>query len=412
MAKKSEQLTALKVKKLKEAGSYPDGQGLYLQLSQSGNKTWFYRYQKDGKGRKHGLGSYPTVTLDMARKKATACRILRDKGIDPIEYKKQQTLDEELKKLKGVTFEECAINYIDSHKAGWKNRKHEQQWRNTLKTYAYPYIGKLAVKSIDTGLVLKVLEPIWYEKTETATRVRQRIENILDWAKVRKYRTGENPALWRGHLDKTLPKPTKVQKVKHFNAMPYVDVPKYFQKIRKTETLAAKALAFIILTASRNGEARGAMWAEIDLKKGIWELPAERMKADRPHRVPLSKEAIKVLKEAKKFSHDEYVFTGLKKNKPISEAAIRNLIRTDHSEVTIHGFRSSFRDWCAEMTNYPREVAEAALAHTLKDKTEAAYQRGDIFVKRKKLMDAWANYCLKSDKSAKVVPIKKQSNKH
>jgi len=409
MAKKSEQLTALKVKKLKEAGSYPDGQGLYLQVSKSNNKTWFYRYQTNGKGHKHGLGSYPTITLDMARKKATACRILRDKGIDPIEYKKQQTLDEELAKLKGITFEKCATAYIDSHKAGWKNRKHEQQWRNTLKTYAYPYIGKLAVKSIDTGLVLKVLEPIWYEKTETATRVRQRIENILDWAKVRKYRTGENPALWRGHLDKTLPKPTKVQKVKHFDAMPYVDVPKYFQKIRKTETLAAKALAFIILTASRNGEARGATWTEIDLTKGVWELPAERMKAGRPHRVPLSKEAIKVLKEAKKFSHDEYVFAGLKKGKPISEAAIRNLIKTDYSDVTIHGFRSSFRDWCAEITNYPREVAEAALAHTLKDKTEAAYQRGDIFMKRRKLMDAWAGYCQRGGKSADIVPIKKTS---
>jgi len=407
MAKKSKQLTALKVKKLKEAKSYPDGDGLYLQISKSGNKTWFYRYQKAGKDHKHGLGSYPTVTLDRARNKARACNVLRDKGIDPIEHKKQQVLDEELEKLKGITFEKCAIAYIDAHKAGWKNRKHEQQWRNTLKTYAYPYIGKLAVKSIDTGLVLKVLEPIWNEKTETATRVRQRIENILDWAKVRKYRSGENPALWRGHLDKILPKPTKVTKVKHFNAMPYVNVPKYFKKLRKTETLAAKSLAFIILTASRNGEARGATWDEIDLKKGVWELPSERMKADRPHRVPLSKEAIKVLKEAKKLSRGEYVFSGLKKDKPISEATIRNLIKTDHSDVTIHGFRSSFRDWCAEMTNYPREVAEAALAHTLKDKTEAAYQRGDIFVKRKKLMDAWASYCQKINKKATVTPIRK-----
>jgi len=407
MAKKTKQLTALKIKKLKEAGSYPDGEGLYLQISNTGNKSWFYRYEIAGKGRKHGLGSYPTTMLDMARKKATACRVLRDKGIDPIEHKKQQVLDEELKKLKGVTFEKCATDYIASHKAGWKNRKHEQQWRNTLKTYAYPYIGKLPVKSIDTGLVLKVLEPIWYEKTETASRVRQRIENILDWAKVRKYRTGENPASWRGHLDHILPKPTKVRKVKHFNAMPYVGVPKYFKKLRKTETLAAKTLAFIILTASRSGEARGATWAEIDLKKGIWELPAERMKADRPHRVPLSKEAIKILKEAKEFCHAEYVFAGLKKDKPISEATIRNLIKADHSDVTTHGFRSSFRDWCAEMTNYPREVAEAALAHTLRDKTEAAYQRGDIFVKRKKLMDAWAAHCLKGSKAGNVVPIKK-----
>ncbi len=408
MAKNTQLLTAITVKKLVEPGSYADGEGLYLQISQTGSKAWFYRYEKAGKGRKHGLGSFQTVSLKEARVKADICRILRDKGIDPINYKKQQDLANELEKVKGVTFRNCALAYMESHSAGWKNRKHEQQWRNTLETYAFPFIGKLAVQDVDTGQVLKVLEPIWFNKTETASRVRQRIENILDWAKVRKYRTGENSALWRGHLDKILPKRSKVQKVKHFSAMPYANVPKYYRNLRKLESIAAKSLAFIILTATRSSEARGTTWKEIDLKKGVWEIPAERMKADRQHRVPLSKEAIAILKAVKSFERkDGLVFPGLKQNKPISEAACMKLLKADHSTLTIHGFRSSFRDWCAEMSNYPREVAESALAHTLKDKTEAAYQRGDIFEKRRKLMDAWTNYCLKGENSAKVVPIKK-----
>ena len=408
MAKKTEKLTALQIKKLTLQGSYADGHGLYLQISNSGSKAWFYRYEKNGKGHKHGLGSYPTISLRDARTKAHACRILRSEGIDPITNKKKQLLEKELESVKGTTFKECAEAYIDSHKAGWKNRKHEQQWRNTLKTYTYPFIGKLAVQDIDTGQVLKALEPIWYEKTETASRVRQRIESILDWAKVRKYRAGENPALWRGHLEKILPKPTKVRKVKHFNALPYSDVPEYLQKLRTKNTMSSKALAFIILTASRNGEARWASWSEIDLKDGVWEIPAERMKADRTHRVPLSAEAVNILKEAKKFGKENLVFSGAKKGKPISEAALRNLLKEDYPDMTVHGFRSSFRDWCAEMTNYPREVAEAALAHTLKDKTEAAYQRGDILVKRHKLMNAWAEYCLSASNAANVIPIKKK----
>jgi len=410
MTKKTEQLTALSVKKLSKAGSYADGKGLYLQVSNTGSKAWFYRYEKNGKGRKHGLGSYPTVSLILARQDADACRLLRKNGIDPIEHKKQQATERELEKAKNVTFKECALAYIESHKAGWKNRKHEQQWRNTLETYAYPFIGNLAVQDVDTCQVLKILEPIWFDKTETASRVRQRIENILDWAKVRKYCSGENPALWRGHLNQILPKRTKVQKVKHFSAMPYADVPEYYRNLRKLDTIAAKSLAFIILTSSRSSEARGATWEEIDLKKGIWTIPDERMKADRPHRVPLSKEAITILEAVKPFARkDGLIFPGLKQNRAISEAACMKLLKADHPTLTIHGFRSSFRDWCAEMTNYPREVAEAALAHTLKDKVEAAYQRGDIFEKRRKLMDAWSNYCLNGKKSTNVIPLKKKA---
>ena len=257
MAKKTEQLTALKVKNLSEQGSYADGAGLYLQISMTGAKSWFYRYEKAGKGRKHGLGAYPTVSLILARQSAHECRLLREGGIDPIDHKKRQASEKELEKAKAITFKECALAFIESHKSGWRNRKHEQQWRNTLETYAYPEIGGLSVQDVDIGHILEILEPIWHVKTETASRLRQRIENVLDWAKVRKYRTGENPARWRGHLDKILPERSKVQKVMHFAAMPYKDVPVYFRQLREKDALAAKALAFVILTAARNGEARG-----------------------------------------------------------------------------------------------------------------------------------------------------------
>ena len=410
MAKQIEKLNALSVKRLSKAGWYPDGQGLYLQVSATGTKSWVYRFEKDGKERRHGLGSFLTLSLKDARKSAETCRKLRSEGHDPIDYKKKLESDKRLDVAKGITFKECALSYIKSHKAGWKNKKHEQQWNNTLKTYAYPYIGDLSVQTIDVGLVMNVLEPIWFEKTETASRVRSRIEIILDWAKVRKYRTGENPALWRGHLDKLLPKRTKVQKVKHFAAMPYIDLPDYFRSIRKTDTVAAKALAFSILTATRSTETREAKWSEIDIKKGVWIVPEERMKASREHRVPLSDESIKILEEMKPFKTNDLVFAGLldKKGnrKGISDAAVLKLLKTTHPSLTVHGFRSTFRDWCAEMTNYPSELAESTLAHTIKDTTQAAYERGDKFIKRKKLMDAWASYCINGNKNSDVVPIK------
>ena len=410
MAQNINRLKALKVKQLKEPGWYPDGRGLYLQVSSTGSKSWVYRYEMNGKERRQGLGSFLDVSLEEARKTAGDCRQLRTNGIDPIDHKRKLETNRRLEAAKGVTFKECATSYIDSHKAGWKNSKHESQWRNTLETYAYPVMGKLSVQDIDVGLIMKVLEPIWFTKTETASRVRQRIENVLDWAKVRNYRTGENPAQWKGHLDKLLPKRTKVQKVKHHNAMPYVDLPEYFRSLRKVDTLASKALAFTILTATRSNEAREAAWSEIDLKAEIWTIPDERMKAGRMHRVPLTKECLAILKEAKKLKVNDYVFPGLRKDKPITDAALLKQLKQTHPTLTVHGFRSSFRDWCAEMANYPRELAEAALAHTLKDQTEAAYQRGDMFAKRRKLMGAWATYCTKGKKTADVVPINKTAN--
>lgn len=409
MAKSIHKLKALQVKQLNKPGWYPDGQGLYLQVSKSLSKSWVYRYEKYTKERRHGLGSYPTISLEAARKAAELCRQLRADGYDPIDYKRQLEATRQLDNAKGITFKECALAYIDSHKVGWKNRKHEAQWRNTLETYAFPVMGSLAAQDIDVGLVLKVLEPIWYEKTETASRVRQRIENILDWAKVRNYRTGENPALWRGHLDKLLPKPTKIRKVRHFAAMPYSDLPDYFRSLRKIDTLAAKALAFAILTATRSNETRGAKWEEIDLQTGTWTIPDDRMKAGRSHRVPLTNECLKILNEVEPFKSDSLMFPGLRKVSPISDVALLKLLKQTHPTLTIHGFRSSFRDWCAEMTNYPGALAEAALAHILKDKTEAAYQRGDMFEKRRKLMNAWADYCMNGQKVSGVVPIQKQA---
>lgn len=393
MAKKIHLLTDREVKNLIKPGSNPDGNGLYLQVSNTGSKAWFYRYQVNHKGRKHGLGSYPTISLKSARERAEQCRQLRANGIDPITHKRRNEADKKLEAAKAITFKECATLYIDSHKKGWKNLKHESQWTNTLTTYAYPVIGEISVQQIDVGLVMKVIEPIWHEKTETASRIRQRIEKVLDWAKVRQYRTGDNPAVWRGHIENLLPKRSKVQKVQHFKAMPYGDVPDYFKTLRKKETITSKALAFTILTATRNNEVREAKWHEIDLNAGIWSIPEERMKAEREHRVPLTQECLAVLEEAKKFKVNDYVFPGLSKNRPLSNQSLLKLLKTIHPTLTVHGFRSSFRDWCAEMTAYPREVAEAALAHSLTSATEAAYQRGDLLEKRREMMTTWATYC-------------------
>ncbi|MFK5914055.1 MAG: integrase arm-type DNA-binding domain-containing protein [Woeseiaceae bacterium] len=406
MAKQVDKLTALKVKNIKKAGWYADGKGLYLQVSESGSKSWVYRYQVNGKEKRHGLGSLLGLSLVKARKAADYCRELRAQKIDPMEYKRKLAAEKLLEEAQGITFKECAIAFIDSHKAGWKNPKHETYWRNTLNTYAYPVIGDLSVQAIDTGLVMKVIEPIWFTKTETASRVRQRVENILDWAKARGYRSGENPALWRGHIERLLPKRSKVQKVKHFSAMPYIELPNYFRSLRKIDTLAAKALAFTILTASRTSEARGALKEEISEKEQVWNIPAERMKSGRPHRTPLSDECSKILEEAENYQKNSFVFPALKKEKSISDAALLKLLKTTHPELTVHGFRSTFRDWCAEMTSYPRELAESALAHTLKDQTEAAYQRGDMLEKRRKLMEAWSDYCLNGKQSGDVIPTK------
>jgi integrase len=395
MPRQLHRLKALDVERKKAPGYYADGGGLYLQVSPSQTKSWIFRYALNGRAREMGLGSYPETTLAEAREKAVEARAIKADGKDPIEAKRARKAEQAAEAARQVTFEDAAESYIKSHRAGWRNAKHGDQWKNTLKTYAYPVIGAVPVQDVDTGMILKVLEPIWTTKTETATRVRQRIESVLDWARARGHRQGENPARWRGHLDDLLPKPAKVRRVQHHPALPYSEIGSFMAELRKQEGTAAFALELLILTASRTGEVIGARWSEIDLQKRLWTVPAERIKAGREHRVPLSAPAIAVLREAAKLRREDgYVFPGGKHGKHLSNGALLMLLeRMNRSELTAHGFRSTFRDWAAEQTNFPREVAEMALAHVVEDKTEAAYRRGDLLVKRQKLMDAWAAYC-------------------
>ena len=399
-------LTVKAVDNFDTPGDYNDGGGLYLQVSPWITKSWMLRYRIHGRQRAMGLGSYPAVTVKEARERASdAKRQVRD-GVDPIEARNARALQARLSSAKTATFTDCASAYIESHRAGWANPKHAAQWSATLETYAYPVFGPLPVQAVDTTLVMKCVEPIWREKTETASRVRGRIESVLDWAKVRGYRDGENPARWRGHLDKLLPARTKVTKVKHHAAMPYADMAPFMRELRGREGIAPKALEFVILTAARVSEAVNAKWSEFNLNRKLWTVPAERMKAKREHRVPLSSLALKLLERLEAQREGDYVFPGWTiPDKPLTGAACLTLLDDmGHADLTTHGFRSSFRDWAAEQTNFPREIAEAALGHVLSNKTEAAYQRGDLLDRRGLLMQAWAQYCTKQQ-SAKVISL-------
>ena len=374
---------------------------LYLQITEPRAKSWLFRYDRHRVPHWHGLGSYDLVSLAEAREKALACRKLLLAGIDPIEHERAQRMQALLGTAAIMTFEECAERYIAAHESSWRNPKHRQQWRNTLSTYVYPSIGPLPVQVVDVGLVMKILEPIWHDKPETASRVRGRIETVLDWATARGYRAGDNPARWRGHLDQLLPKKTKVRKVRHQPAMPYPDVPAFMARLRAQGSISARALEFTGLAAVRTNETIYAAWAEIDLAAKTWTIPGRRMKSERDHRVPLSDRALEILASLPREKDNPYVFIGARKGKGLSNMAMLELLRgMDSNGYTVHGFRSSFRDWCAEQTSYPRELAEAALAHVLKDKTEASYQRGDLFEKRRKLMRAWAGYCSSPPRAA------------
>ncbi|HXB76351.1 MAG TPA: integrase arm-type DNA-binding domain-containing protein [Bradyrhizobium sp.] len=399
MARPIGKLTVLKVEKAKKAGMYGDGGGLYLRVTADGTKNWVFRFMLDGRPRWMGLGPLALYGLQEARGKALDARRLRHEGIDPIETRRANRLRERLEAAKAMTFKQCADSYIASHRAGWRNAKHAAQWGATLATYAYPVIGALPVQAIDTGLVCKVLEPIWTAKPETAGRVRGRIEAVLDWAKARDYRAGENPARWRGHLDKLLPARSKVAKVEHHAALPYGEMPGFMAGLRAQEGIAARALEFAILTASRTGETIGARWSEVNLAEKIWLIPEGRMKAGKQHRVPLSALALAILEEMQALRpqddrSSEFVFPGGKAGKPLSNMAFLMLLRRmGRNDLTAHGFRSTFRDWASERTRFPREVAEMALAHVVGNKVEAAYRRGDLFDKRQKLMDAWGEFC-------------------
>jgi integrase len=414
-------------------GLYSDGNGLYLQITAGTanteeeyvTKSWIFRYAvgsgEEKRERKMGLGAYPLVSLAMAREMAIECSLKRLRGIDPLEEREAQKRTKAVATAKAITFEKAAELYIAAHRAGWRSVKHASQWPSSLKTYAYPVFGELAVRDIDTGMVMRVLEPIWTTKTETASRVRGRIEAILDWARVNGYREGENPARWSGHLDHLLPARGKVRKVKPQPALPHAQMPAFMAELRTRTGTSVRCLEFTILTAARRIETIGATWDEIDFDERVWTVPPERMKGFREHRVPLSDAAIAVVEHMRSLRQSDYVFPGDRAGKPLDHMAMLGALhrmnlhrekaglprwvdpKENNEDVVPHGFRSTFRDWIAEKTNFQSDLAEAALAHVKGDKVEAAYQRGTMFEKRRDLMDAWAAYCAQPAGDAKVL---------
>ena len=417
MARQQQRLSALQVTKLTKPGLYGDGGGLTLQITATGAKSWLFRYMVAGKPFGMGLGPTHTVSLAEARQKALDARKLLIDGINPLAAKKQNQIAAALADARMMTFDQCAEAYILAHKAGWKNAKHGDQWTNTLNTYASPLFGHLPVAEIDTGLVVKCLAPIWESKTETASRVRGRIESVLGWATTSGYRTGENPARWKGHLENLLATISKTSRTKNHPSLPWPRIGAFMSALRAREGVSARAVEFAILTACRSGEVRGARWAEFDTTGKLWTIPAERMKAKREHQVPLSDAALALLASTPKDSDDDVVFAGTK-GQPLSDMSLTAVIRRMNGDdkpvwadangegITVHGFRSSFRMWAAETTNYPREVAEHALAHQLPDAVERAYQRGSQFAKRAALMAEWAVYCATMPTDAVVKPIR------
>jgi len=399
---RSERMTARTAQMAKEGklrpGMYPDGAGLYAQITEGG-ASWIYRYRVDKQRvREMGLGSLDLYSLKEARALALDARKLRHQGVDPVDHRRAVRAQAKLNEMKVLTFNDAAAQYAAAHAAGWRSGKHSKQWLTSLATHASPIIGPLPVAAIDTPLVLKVLEPIWTTKPETASRVRGRIEAVLDWAKARGYRSGsENAARFKGHLDHLLPARSKVRKVKHFAALPYTELPGFLVALRERAGIAARALEFLILTAARPGEVVGARWSEIDLQGKVWTIPAERMKSNREHRVPLSSAALALLASMER--NGERIFE-------TSQTTLLEVTRALHTGVVPHGFRSAFRDWCAERTNFPSEVAEMALAHAVGSKVEVAYRRGDMFDKRRRLAEAWASYCMQPAARGEVIALK------
>jgi integrase len=410
MPKKAREFSALEVGRIKEPGRYPVGgvAGLYLKVAPSGSRSWVLRVVIAGKRRDAGLGGYPDVPLAQAREKARKARDDVERGVDPIAQRAAALSAMISARGTETTFEEAAQKFIEAKANEWANAKHAAQWISTLGSYAFPVIGKLQVRDVTLSHVVTILEPIWTTKTETATRLRGRIESVLDWATVRGYRLGDNPARWKGHLDKILPKPGKIAKVEHHAALPADNMGAFMVELRKQNGIAAKALEFLILTAARSGEVRGATWSEIDLENRVWTVPAGRMKAKREHRVPLSDTALTLLSSLPQFANNDLVFVA-PRGGVLSDMTLTAVMRRMEVDAVPHGFRSTFRDWAAERTNYPREVAEMALAHTIGNKVEAAYRRGNLFDKRTRMMDEWARFCDKVRLAGKVVPINRST---
>jgi integrase len=402
MPRKARELSPLEVRRLVEPGRWSVGgvDGLALQVTASGARSWVLRLSLAGRQREMGLGSFPSVTLAEAREKARANRALVQSGDDPIARRTAAISAAAAERSRQQTFAKTAEAYIAQHEATWKSAKHAAQWAATLEKYAIPVLGALHVRDITPAHVIRAIEPIWATKTETASRVRSRIELVLDYAGARGLREGPNPARWRGNLDAALPKASKVAKVEHHAAVPVAEAPAFMHSLGKQQGVGARALEFVILTAARSGEVRGATWGEIDLDAGLWTVPAQRMKGGREHRVPLSPTALDLLRSVRpeQPKADAIIFPGTKG--PLSDMSLTAVMRRMKVAATVHGFRSTFRDWVSECTTFASEVAEAALAHALGDKVEAAYRRGDLLSKRRELMEAWAQYCTVGPRAA------------
>lgn len=394
MVRKSRDInpTVKELAAIKSSGYHAAGGGLYLSISASGSRSWVFRYVFNKRQREMGLGSLTKVTLAAAREKAREARETVGAGGDPLADRQARKSALAAAVEKSVTFEWCASEFIKDKSPEWKNAKHAAQWTTTLEQYAYPVIGKMLVKDVELPHILAILRPIWKDKTETATRLRGRIDNVLDWATVHEYRTGPSPARWKGHLDKLLSAPNKTAKVEHHAALPHAQIGAFMVSLRGVSGNGARALEFAILTASRSGEVRGATWSEIDLKAGVWTIPEGRMKAGKEHRIPLSQPAIDLLNGLAQGEGADLVFPA-PRGGMLSDMTLTAVLRRMAVAVTAHGFRSTFRDWAGETTAHPREVIEHALAHQLKDAAEAAYARGTLFDKRRRVMDDWARYC-------------------
>jgi integrase len=385
-------LSARAVETAKNSGLLADGGGLYLQVSKAGSKSWLYKFMLNGRSREMGLGSLKAISLADAREKATLCRASLVDGVDPIEARKSDRSRRIVTDQNTITFANAADAYIAAHETGWKNAKHAAQWRNTLAVDAYPVAGQLQVSDIDTEVVMRILRPIWSLKPETAGRLRGRIERILDWATVSGFREGQNPAQWQGHLENLLPAKSRIHSVRHHPAMPYQEIGGFILQLREQDGVAVQALEFLIYTAVRTSEVRGASWDEFDLDQGIWTIPGSRTKVGKEHRIPLAERPLNIVKGFQSNDAGNFVFPGGRAGKGLSDMAMLSVLRRLEIKQTVHGFRSSFRDWAADQTQFPREVAEQALAHTIGNKVEVAYLRSDLFEKRRHLMNLWATY--------------------
>lgn len=394
MPRKAKELPALVVSRLNEPGYHRVGgvSGLILQVTKSGARSWVLRVYVHGRRRDMGLGGFPDVTLARAREKAREIRELVDRGIDPIEERKREREERAVERAAVMSFDACVKAFLNSHQTAWKNEKHREQWASTLASYASPVIGQLPVNFVALPHIVQILDPIWREKPETASRLRGRIERVLAWATVRGFRSGDNPARWKGHLDALLPAKGAVRIVRHHAAVPIDVMPGFFAALQTRDGISTRALEFAIMTAARSGEVRGALWSEIDFATGLWTIPAERMKAKRPHIVPLGPRAVVLLRKLPRFAENMNQVFPSASGKVLSDMAMGAVLKRMNVEATVHGFRSTFKDWAAERTDYPNEVSELALAHTIGSKVEAAYRRGDLIEKRRSLMADWERF--------------------